>query len=266
MCGVVILEEQIHLVHEYPCVPSGQPICRHAVLDRLQHHIQCRRLELFTHLVEVKTDNAVINIKIGFVGEHIQAALHEQLRCKGQFLCFTLRLPLDLVAPIRESRNPAFAAALDEIVIDIGGTTVNDRLMERPQLSDTHLLLANAHHQFGLHSHRVLPGSIAPVNIQRIDVVRAGWRDLQHRPLQCPRQLAILTLGVDHNNVVIGREGNKGDSLLHAEGLAAARYTQHKAVWVQQLLSVADQKIFAYGVDAIINTARILDLLNAERH
>ena len=138
--------------------------------------------------------------------------------------------------------------------------------MERPQLSDTHLLLANAHHQFGLHSHRVLPGSIAPVNIQRIDVVRAGWRDLQHRPLQCPRQLAILTLGVDHNNIVIGREGNKGDSLLHAEGLAAARYTQHKAVWVQQLLSVADQKIFAYGIDAIINTARILDLLNAERH
>ena len=128
LCGVVILEEQIHLVHEYPCVPSGQPICRHAVLDRLQHHIQRRGLELFTHLVEVKTDNAVINIKIGFVGEHIQAALHEQLRCKGQFLCFTLRLPLDLVAPIRESRNPAFAAALDEIVIDIGGTTVNDRL------------------------------------------------------------------------------------------------------------------------------------------
>ena len=97
-------------------------------------------------------------------------------------------------------------------------------------------------------------------------MVRAGWRDLQHRPLQCPRQLAILALGVDHNNIVIGREGNKGDSLLHTEGLAAARYTQHKAVWVQQLLSVADQKVFAYGIDAIINTARILDLLNAERH
>ena len=120
LCGVVILEEQIHLVHEYPCVPSGQPICRHAVLDRLQHHIQRRGLELFTHLVEVKADDTVINIKIGFMGKHIQAALHEQLRCKGQFLCFTLRLPLDLVAPIRESRNPAFAAGLDEIVIDIG--------------------------------------------------------------------------------------------------------------------------------------------------
>ena len=151
-------------------------------------------------------------------------------------------------------------------MIDIGGTTVNDRLVERPQLSDTHLLLANAHHQLRLHGNRILTGSIAPVNIQRIDVVRAGWRDLQHRPVQRPRQLAILTLGVDHNNIVIGREGNKSDSLLHAEGLAATRYAQHKAVWIQQLLSVADQKIFTYGVDAIINTARVLDLLNAERH
>ena len=64
--GVVILEEQIHLVHKYPCVPSGQPICRHAVLDRLQHHIQRRWLELFTHLIEVKTDDT--NLLFGFEG------------------------------------------------------------------------------------------------------------------------------------------------------------------------------------------------------
>ena len=68
------------------------------------------------------------------------------------------------------------------------------------------------------------------------------------------------------NNVIVGGKCDKGDGLLHAEGLAAARYTQHKAVWVQQLLSVADQKVFAYGIDTIINTARVLDLLNAERH
>ncbi len=39
-----------------------------------------------------------------------------------------------------------------------------------------------------------------------------------------------------------------------------------KTVRVQQLLSVADQQIPADCVDTIINAARILDFLNAERH
>ena len=138
--------------------------------------------------------------------------------------------------------------------------------MVRPQLTDAHLLLANAHHQLGLHRHRVLTGSIAPVNIQRIDMVRAGWRNFQYRPLQRPRQFAILTLGVDHNNIVIGGQGNKGDGLFHRKGFSAARHTQHEAVRVQQLLSVADQKVFTHGVDPVINAARILNFLDTERH
>ena len=200
------------------------------------------------------------------MGKHIETALHEQLRRKGQLLRFTLWLPLDLVAPVWESWNPAFAAALDEIVIDIGGAAVNNGFMERPKLSDAHLLLANAHHQLRFHGNRVLTGSVAPVNIQRIDMMWAGWRDLQHRPLQRPCQLAVLPLCVDHNNVIVGGKRDKGDSLLHTEGLTAARHAQHKAVRIQQLLPVADQQISADCVDTIINTARILYLLHTERH
>ena len=55
----MVAEEQIHLVHEYPGVLSGQPVGGDPVLDRLQRHVQRRGLELFPHLVEVKGDEPV---------------------------------------------------------------------------------------------------------------------------------------------------------------------------------------------------------------
>ena len=235
-------------------------------MDRLQHDIQGGGLELFAHLIEVEADDTIINVKIGFVGKHIETALHEQLRRKGQLLRFTLRLSLYLVAPVRERRQPPFAAVFDEVVIDIGGAAVNDGFMERPKLSDAHLLLANAHHQFRLHGHWVFPGTVAAVDLQRIDMMGTGRGNFQHCALQRPRQFSVLPFRVDHNNVIVGGESDKGDGLFHAEGLAAAGNTQYEAMRVQQLLSVADQQISADRIDAIINTARILDLLNAERH
>ena len=68
------------------------PICRHAVLDRLQHHIQRRGLELFTHLVEVKTDNAVIDIHVCLMIKYIQRTCNIDFQRSGQSLCFRLFL------------------------------------------------------------------------------------------------------------------------------------------------------------------------------
>ena len=77
-------------------------------------------------------------------------------------------------------------------------------------------------------------------------------------------QLPVLPFRVDDDNIVVGGQGDKGNGLLHGKGLAGAGHAQDKAVGVQQLLPVADQQVFGDGVDAIVDTPGILDLLNTE--
>ena len=105
------------------------------------------------------------------MGEHIQAALHKQLRRKGQLLGLPFRLPLDIVAPVGQGGLPGFAAAFDKVTVDVGGAAVNDGFMEGPQLARPHLLLANAHHQLGFHGDWVFTGAVALVDGQRVEMV-----------------------------------------------------------------------------------------------
>ena len=199
------------------------------------------------------------------MGEHIQAALHEQLRRKGQLLGLPFRLPLDIVAPVGQGGLPGFAAAFDKVAVDVGGTSVDDGFMKGPQLARTHLLLANAHHQLGFHSDWVLTGAVAFVNGQRVEMVGTVGGNLQHSPMEGTGQLPVLPFRVDDNNIIFRGQGDKGDSFFHGKGLAGAGHAQNKAVGIQQLLSVADQQVFGDSVDAIVDAPGILDLLNTER-
>ena len=266
MRGVVVAEEQVHLVHEYPCVFPGQTVRGHAVLNGLQCDVQRRGLELLPHFVQVEGNDPVGNIHVGLVGEHIQAALHKQLGGQGQFLRLPFRLALQLVSPVGQDGLPGLAAAGDQLMVDIGGTAVNDRLMEGPQLARAHLLLANAHKQLGLHRHGVFAGAVAPGDLQRVDVVGAVGGNLDHGPAQGAGQVPIFSLGVYDDNIIAGGQGDKGDGLLHAEGFAGAGHAQDKAVGVQQPLSVADQEVFADGVHAVVDAPGVLYLLDAEGH
>ena len=97
-------------------------------------------------------------------------------------------------------------------------------------------------------------------------MVSAVWGDLQDDPPEGPHQVPILALGVDDDNIIVGRQGDKGDKLLHGEGLAGAGDAQDEAVGVEEILAVADQKVFADGVDAAVNAPHVLNLLDAEGH
>ena len=98
--GVVIFEEQIHLVHEDPSIFSRQAVRSHPVLNGLHGHVEGGGLQLFPHLIEVKDNEPVVHVHIGLMGEHIQGALHEQLGGQGQLLRLPFRLALDLISPV----------------------------------------------------------------------------------------------------------------------------------------------------------------------
>ena len=62
---------------------------------------------------------------------------------------------------------------------------------------------------------------------------------------------------VNDDDIIVGGQGDKGDGLLHAEGLAGAGHAQDKSVGIEELLAVADQEVLRYGVDAAVDTPRV---------
>ena len=79
-------------------------------------------------------------------------------------------------------------------------------------------------------------------------------------------QLTVLAFGIDNNNVMVGRKRQRRDFLLGCHRLTRAGHAGNKAVAVQKVSAVADNEVMRYGVDAVVNTARVLDLLRFERH
>ena len=89
-------------------------------------------------------------------------------------------------------------------------------MVERSDPPCAHLLFAQAHHQLGFHGHGPLPGSaVAPADIQGVDVMWAVGGHLQDRPLKGAGQVSIFPFRINDNNVIAGRQGDKGDRLLH---------------------------------------------------
>ena len=71
-------------------------------------------------------------------------------------------------------------------------------------------------------------------------MVGAAGGNLNDHPAQGADQVAVFSFCVNDDNIIVGRKGDKGDGLLHAEGFAGAGHAQDKAVGVQEPLSVAD--------------------------
>ena len=96
--------------------------------------------------------------------------------------------------------------------------------------------------------------------------MRAARGNLDDLTAQRTDKIAILPLGVDDDNIVVGRERDAGNGILHADRFAAARYAEIKSVGRDQPLAVANEQVFADGVDAIADAACVLNLLRAKRH
>ena len=129
-----------------------------------------------------------------------------------------------------------------------------------------HLLLDDAHKELGLHGDGVVAVAVAVPQVQGVDVVGAAGGDLDHRAAQGPGDGAVLPLGVDDDDIVVGAHGHIGDRALHAHGFAGAGHAQDKGVGGDEALAVTDQGIFGNGVDAVVQAAGVLDLLGPEGH
>ena len=201
------------------------------------------------------------------MGKYIQTAHREQLQCQRD----PVRLRVDLlhqviIEVLQRWRLPLIVFQI--LPIDVSHAAVDDGLLLRLDLVRAHELLIQRHDKLGLH-HQRLPAVAIPLGqIQRIDVA-AIWirgRDGNDLAAQCPYQLAIFAFGIDDNDVMVCGERQRGNLLLGRHRLAGAGHAGNKAVAVEQVSTIADDEVMRYGIDAVVDTARVLNLLRFERH
>ena len=136
--------------------------------------------------------------------------------------------------------------------------------MAGTQCPGLHLLGKDRGDQAGLGGNGALV-LILGGDLQRVDVVLAVGRDLDHFTAQGTGQRAVLPLGVDDDNIVVGGKGHVQDLRLHVHAFAGAGDAQNKSVGIGQFQSVADKGILGDLVDSAGQAAGVLDLLRPER-
>ena len=208
-------EKQIDFVDVDMGVFPRLAVLDNAVVDGIQHHQQAHRFQIFTQVLNVKAEDTAFCVDIGLVGKYIQTAHCEQLQCQRD----TVRLRVDLLHQIVIEvfqRRRLTLEILDILPVDVAHAAVNDGLLLRLDLIRAHELLIQRHDKLGLHHQRLLAVAVALRQVQRIDVT-AVWirgRDGNDLTAQCPYQLAIFTLRVHDDNIMVGGERQRGDLLL----------------------------------------------------
>ena len=260
-------EKQIDLVDVDMGVFSLSAVLDNAVVNGVQHHQQAHRFQIFAQVLNIEAENAAFCVDIGLVGKYIQTAHREQLQCQRDPVCLRVDLLHQIIVKIFQRRRLALIV-FQIFPVDVAHTTVDDGLLLRLDLVRAHELLIQRHDKLGLHHQRLFAIPVPLGQIQRIDVT-AVWvrgRNGDDLAAQCPYQLAIFAFGIDDNDVMVGRESQRGDLLLGRHRLTRAGNAGNKAVAVQKVSAVANDEVMRYGVDAVVNTARVLDLLRFERH
>ena len=94
----------------------------------------------------------------------------------------------------------------------------------------------------------------------------AARGDFHHCATQGPGDRAILALGVDDDNIIIGSQGHIFNRRLHSHRFAGAGNAQVKGMGRNEPLAFTNQQVLGNGVDTIRQAAGVLDFLDPEGH
>ena len=158
----------------------------------------------------------------------IQAALRDKLCCQRDFPRFGVWLLQDFGAPVRQKRHRQRTFCVEIVLVDAGRASVDDGFLAAGQQAGAHLLFQDTCNQLGFHRNRVFTIFIAVLQIQRVDMMLAVRGDFNDFAAQRPRNGRVLTLGVNDDNVIVGRQSDVCDGILHGNRLTRTGHTEIK--------------------------------------
>ena len=227
-------EKQIDLVDVDMGIFPRLAVLNDAVIDGVQHHQQAHRFQIFAQVLNIEAENAAFCVDIGLVGKYIQTTHREQLQRQRNAVRLRVDLLHQIVIEVFQRRRLALEI-LDVLPVDVAYAAVDDGLLLRLDLVRAHELLIQRHDKLGLHHQRLFAIAIPLGQIQRIDVTAVWIRggDGDDLTAQCPYQLAVFTLRVHDDNVVVCRKGQRGHFLLCRHALARAGDASNEAIAIE---------------------------------
>ena len=225
--------------------------------------------QLLAQLLDVIADNAVVDVHIALVVEHIEGAGHIDFQRRGDVLCLFFLLRPQQIVKVLQNGHILRAGVIEIGLIDQPHTTVNDGFLHRLQaLFAAHDQFTQGQDEVGLERQRTFIVRVVQIQVHRVDVVGGGRRNLDDLPMQALHQGRILGLRVTDDDVIIGEQETVGDLALGAEGLAGTRRTENQSVGVFQQLAVHHDEVVGQGVDPVVQRlfAVLEKLLGGERN
>ena len=267
--SLFLFQEQVHLVDVVAGRLAGGPVDGDAVPHLVLDHQHPDLFQLLAQLLDVVADNAVVDVHVAAVVEHVEGAGDVDFQRRCDVLRLFLILRPQQVVQILQNGHILRARIVEVVLIHQPHTAVNDGFLHRLQS-----VLA-AHNQFtqrqdkvGFQRQRAFIVRIVQVQVHRVDVVGGGGRNLDDLPVQALHQRRVLGLRVADDDIIRSQQEAVGDLALGAERFAAARRAQNQAIGVFQQLAVHHNQVVGQGVDAVVQRflAVLKKLLCRERH
>ena len=267
--GLFLFQKQVHLVNVIAGGLAGGPVDGDAVPHLVLHHQHPDLFQLLAQFLEVIADNAVVDVHVAAVVEHVEGAGDVDFQRRGDVLRLFLVLRPQQVVEVLQDGHILRAGVIEIVLIDQPHTAVNDGFLYRLQsVLSTHDQLAQRQDEVGFQGQRTFIVRIVQVQVHRVDVVGGGGRDFDDLPVQALHQRRVLGLRVADDDIIRSQQEAVGDLTLGAERFAAARRAQDQAVGVFQQLAVHHDEVIGQGVDAVVQRllAVLKKLLGGERH
>ena len=223
-------------------------------------------LQALSQIAGVIADEPVIKVYIGAVIDIGQAAGNVDLHRRGQVIRPWVVLCQQAVVEVTQDGHFLRYRVFQVFPVHKADAPVNERAFNGPQwvsLTGDHQL-AQGHDEVCLHQHGGFPDVRGQVEVKRVDVAAASWRQVDDLPMKLLGQRCILVFRVLDENMVWGRKESVEDLALCDEGFAAARRSQHDTVGAFQRLAVCNDDMSGLCVQPVIQAARLKHLAGTE--
>ena len=222
----------------------GFPVDGHSIPHGVLYDEHPDLLELLAQLLDVEADNAVFNVDVGAVVEHVEGAGNVDFQSRGDVLRLLFLLPPQLVIQVLQNRHILRHRVAEIIPVHHAHTAVDDGLFHRHEaVLAAHDQLAEGEDEVGFQTQRIFIVRIVEIQVHRVDVMRACGGDFNDLSVQALHQRSILGLGVADDNVIVSNEEHVGDLSLRRKALAASGRTKDEAVGVLETLAIYHDEV-----------------------
>ena len=250
---LLLAQQKVHFVNVVAGGFVGFPVDGHSIPHGVLHDEHPDLLELLAQLLDVEADNAVFDVDVGAVVEHVERAGNVDFQSRGDVLRLLFLLPPQLVIQVLQNRHILRHRVAEIIPVHHAHTAVDDGLFHRHEaVLAAHDQLAEGEDEVGFQAQRVFIVAVIEIQVHGIDVVRACGGNFNDLPVQTLHQRSVLGFGVADDNVVVSNEEHVGDLPLRRKALAAAGGTKDEAVGVLETLAIYHDEVVRQRVQPAV--------------